>query len=218
MNIYVVVEGRGDKRVYKEWIPMVNSSLAYVEDLSQISNNNFIIFEGGGYPYYRGVIESAIDDVNTDNSIDKLVVSADSEEMSFQDKHDELLDLVSSKWCRVPVIIVVQHFCLETWALGNSRVCPTNPCNAKLQIYKRFFDVRTSDPELLPEYPSEKLNRAQFSERYLRTVLVERNPRIGYSKANPKALLSDRYFAQVKARLEVTGHIASFSNFITAFH
>ena len=81
MNIAVVTEGRGDKYLYRSWIPYVNPNIAYVNFIEDITNNNFSIVESFGYPYYFRTIDQAIDDVNDHGNIDRLVISVDSEEL-----------------------------------------------------------------------------------------------------------------------------------------
>ena len=218
MNISVIVEGAtGSKRIYRNWIPLINPNITYVETVSGITRNNFAITAAYGYPQYFDMIDRAIDDVNHFHNIDRLVIAVDSEDSSCADKYIEVADFVASKTCRAQIFIIIQHFCIETWALANKRVCKLNPCNNVLIKYKRFFDVRQRDPELLPPYPKEELNRAQFAERYLRAILNEWNRNLGYSKHNPKALLSRSYFDQVKNRFDTTAHIRSFATFLDAF-
>ncbi len=60
MNMFVVVEGEiGERRVYEKWIPFVNPKMIWVESIFDISENNFAIIAGGGYPNYFEVIENA---------------------------------------------------------------------------------------------------------------------------------------------------------------
>ncbi|MBF0510132.1 MAG: hypothetical protein HQK57_14555 [Deltaproteobacteria bacterium] len=227
MNVYVVVEGEvGERQVYKSWIPYVCPSLTYVNSLLDIKDNNFSILACQGYPGYFEIITNAIEDINNlDIKIDRLVIAADSEEMSFDEKYNEIKEFLMGKTCAANILIVIQHFCLETWALGNRRVVPRNPQrnpprnpqNEDLLEYKKFFDVLTRDPELMPSYPPKELNRAQFAEKYLRAMLLERNPILTYKKSNPQTLLPRTYFTEVKKRFEETGHIHSFSAFLNAF-
>ena len=74
MNIYVVVEGLTERIIYPTWIKLLNPNLNYVLSLSDISENDFSIITGGGYPSYFNVIESAIEDSNNHGAIDRLVV------------------------------------------------------------------------------------------------------------------------------------------------
>ena len=127
MNIAVVTEGKGDKYLYKSWIPYVNPSITYVNRIEDITNNNFSIVESFGNPYYFRSIDRTIDDVNDHGNIDRLVISVDSEEMSLQDKQSEISRYLANKSCSASIFVIVQHFCIETWALGNKRACPANP-------------------------------------------------------------------------------------------
>ncbi len=220
MNVYVVTEGKVESVVYRCWVPFVNSCLRPVDDITAVNNNQFYIVEGPGYPGYPGyfdTIERAILDVNQFEKFDRLVISVDSEEMTRQEKHDEIKDFVAEKRCRVEIKIVVQHFCFETWALGNRKIIRQHPESGKLKGYMELFDVTKHDPELLPRLPDKEWNRAQFAEQYLRHAINDRNPRLTYTKRNPKALLSEKYFDQVKNRQTQTTHIASFADFMRAF-
>ena len=218
MNIYIVVEGEvGEKKLYRHWVPLVNPKLNYVHHLSLIAKNNFSILSGGGYPHYFDIIASAVDDVNSSDNIDRLVISVDSEEFSYKEKSDEILEYISQFDCKSEIKIIIQHFCLETWALGNMAIIRTNPQLPSLIRYKRFYNVRSKDPELLPAYEPEELNRSQFAEKYLRHALNDKYRNLTYTKSNPTALLHDKYFGRVKERYEESNHIQSFYGFLSAF-
>jgi hypothetical protein len=218
MNIYLVVEGPiGEKKVYAHWVPLVNPNLRLVNSLNEISNNNLLIISGGGYPNYFEVIDNAIDDVTENPHIDRLVVAVDSEEMSYSDKRDEIIRHISSQGPSINYRVIVQHFCLETWGLGNQVIVSRRPKDHQLREYRQLFDVLTDDPELLPGHPSENLNRSQFAARYLKKLLNDKYRNLTYSKSNPIALLNDKYYERVKSRLHNTGHIPSFNDFLTAF-
>ncbi|MBF0525745.1 MAG: hypothetical protein HQK56_11685 [Deltaproteobacteria bacterium] len=219
MNVYVVVEGEvGERQVYRKWIPYVCPSLTYRNSLLDITDNNFSILACQGYPGYFEIITNAIEDINNlDIRIDRLVIAVDSEDMTYDEKYKEMQQALTARKCQAEIIIVVQHFCLETWALGNRRIGARNPQRDDLRKYMEFFEVLTLDPELMPAYPPAAKNRAQFAEKYLRAMLLEKNRNLTYSKSNPEALLPQTYFEEVKNRLEETGHIRSFSAFLNAF-
>lgn len=217
MNIFVVTEGRGDKYLYKSWIPYVNPNITYVDCIVNITDNNFSIVHSFGNPYYFRTIDKAIEDVNDHGNIDRLVISVDSEELSLQDKQSEIRRYLASKSCSASKFVIIQHFCIETWALGNKRACPVNPNSQALLTFKNLFDVRILDPELLPPYPPRKLNRAQFAEVYLRSMLQDRNMHLSYNKSRPKPLRRLAYFNQIRLRYQNTNHIASFNSFLNAF-
>jgi hypothetical protein len=219
VNIYVVVEGEATEReVYRCWIPYANPTLVYVDHIGQVTGNNFLIIAGFGYPQYFDVVDAAIADVNENRQFDRLVIAVDSEEISLEERYTEIYDHVSGMPCRVEIRIVIQHFCLETWALGNRSIMSPSSQGLRLRQYKRFFDVSRSDPELMPGYPAEELNRSQFALRYLVCALQERYRNLTYIKSRPKALLNPKYFEKVRRRLMTTGHIHSFQAFLDAFH
>ncbi|WP_319405333.1 hypothetical protein [uncultured Desulfosarcina sp.] len=219
MNLYIVVEGEvGEKYLYQNWVPLVNPKLKFVSHLSAIVKNNFSIISGGGYPSYFDVIEAAIEDVNSYSLIDRLVISVDSEELSFLDKLMEMNKFISQFKCKADIKLIIQHFCLEAWALGNRMIIRPNPQSLKLIEFKKFFNVRSSDPEELPPYKIEELNRSQFAEVYLRSALNDKFRNLSYSKSNPKVLLNPKYFQRVKERYSDTEHLKSFETFLTAFN
>nr|MBN1228880.1 hypothetical protein [Anaerolineae bacterium] len=215
MNIYVVVEGVTEQKVYKHWIPLINPRLTLKNYIDEIKNDDCYLITGGGYPRYFTVIENAISDVNSHTNFDRLVISIDSEEMSRDEKYEEIQSHLVQFPCRVPVKIVVQHFCFETWALGNRKIIRRNSQSSRLRTYQRFFNVGSQDPEQLPAI--EDLSRAQFAKKYLIAALNDKYRNLTYSKSQPKALLHSKYLEQLQIRLDQTGHIQSFESFLKAF-
>ena len=149
--------------------------------------------------------------------LDRLVIAIDAEEMSYKEKRREIEQVVNALGKNLDYKIIVQHFCLETWALGNKVIVSRDPKDVRLRRYISYFDILDRDPELLPDYPIENLSRSQFAARYLKKLLNEKYRALTYKKGNPKSLLHDMYFKRVKMRLETTGHIASFEDFLAAF-
>lgn len=216
MNIYVVTEGK-ESVVYREWIPQINPSLSPVERIDQVRQGNVYLVSAKGYPFYFEVISKAVEDINYLRIFDRLVICADSEELSRDEKLEELRQFVDSQCCIIETRIVIQHFCFETWALANRKIVRDNSSSPKLREYKRFYNVRVSDPEGLPSKQDEELNRAQFATRYLRAALNDKYRNLTYSKSNPGPVLHHKYLAQIKLRYEETGHINSFGDLLLAF-
>lgn len=218
MNIYLIVEGPvGEKRLYSSWIPFVNNQLSIVPHVSNVVSNNVVIVSGGGYPSYFDVIRDGIDDVRTNRIIDRLVVAIDSEEMTYLDKWNEVNDFIVRQRSGINYKIIVQHFCLEAWALGNRVIFQRSPSDPTLKAYISHFNVLSSDPELLPDYPPSSFNRAQFASAYLKKLVNEKYRGLTYTKSNPSVLLHKKFFDRVKARRMTTSHIQSFNDFLTAF-
>jgi hypothetical protein len=219
VNIYVVVEGKvGERIVYKNWIPFVNQSLSYIENFQDYNENNFKIYSGGGYPAFFETIRAGIEESNMNPRIDRLVVAIDSEDLSYQEKYDEVSDFINEVGCNKDFKIIVQHFCLETWAIGNRKLSSKNITVHKLKDYKKFYCVYNNDPEGLPSYPKEELNRSQFCAKYLKKLLQNKYDHLTYTKGNPKILLNESFFNQVVKRLNQTSHIQSFSHFLNSFN
>lgn len=230
MNIYVIVEGAvGEKRIYREWIPCVNSDLVFSPTIDKVKRNNFLIYHGGGYPQYLSKIQSAIHDVLTimdedgnNRLFDRLVVSADAEENSYDEKQSELIafinkELKERKIKSFDYKIIVQNFCLEAWGLGNRKIISKSNKDAELKKHTKHFDVRCYDPELLKSPGNGSLTRAQYAKQYLKEALQNKYKNLTYTSSNPEALLNVKYYEQLKARLNETQHIRSFQDFLDAF-
>jgi hypothetical protein len=228
MNVYIVVDGEiGEKQVYNAWIPLLNPALTPANTLDKVQENNFYIIHSGGYPGYFKIIENAITDMSERKNghgkplFDRLIVSTDSEDSSLQEKLNEvqqyIQNILRQKNITTDCRIIVQHFCLETWGLGNRALVGKNIQTPLLKKYISHFNVAKSDPENLPPLPEENLNRAQFAEKYLRKLLQEKHRNLTYTKSVPTVMLHNKYFEQLKSRLKDTGHIASFQRFIDAF-
>lgn len=220
MNIYIVVEGeKASRKIYKTWIPFVNPKLQYIDYLTNLEQDNFFIIAGFGQSQFlNDRIEKAITDVNN-LPFDRLVLVIDSEEMNFQDKQSEVSERVDRIGCSVEVRYVIQHFCLETWLLGNKKMFRRKTKDCELRNYKVLFDVRKNDPELLPANKEKSWNRSQFAYNYLRAGLRDMHPasRVSYTKGNPGIVAQEGYFYQVKKRYSDEQHILSFQGFLDAF-
>jgi len=226
VNIYVIVEGElGAKKLYTSWIPYVNSTLTYAPEIADVVNNHFYIEAAFGWPEYFDRIRNAIANVdflqrNGTRQFDRLVIVIDSEDMTYAEKEAEVMAEIQPALNAVALAIdyrlVIQHFCLEAWALGNRRLAGGGP-NATLAAYRALHNVHTLDPELLPPLPVQELNRAQFAYRYLRLLHNARYHRQTYGKNDPKVVAHKSYFNELVARLSTTGHIGSFNGFLGAF-
>jgi hypothetical protein len=180
-------------------------------------DNSYYLISANGFPHYYQIIDNAIEDINASGKFDCLVIAVDSEDYSCSEKYNDILSHVGNRLDSAQLKIIVQHPCIEAWALGNRVVFRRHPEDEMLREFLRFYNVRKSDPELLPDYPKKELNRAQFAFLYLKHILVDQYPHLTYTKSNPKALLHIKYFEQLKKRLIETEHIKSFDMFLQAF-
>jgi hypothetical protein len=218
MNFYVLVEGRvSENKVYRSWIPQLWPNLNYVSHCSDFSDNCFTIVSGMGYPYYLAMIEAAIEDISALNTPTRLVVCVDSEDMSRQAKLAEIeTHIQTHSGNSLDYKVVVQHFCFETWALGNRRI-GGSANNLEIIELRRNYDVCKLDPEGLPAHHERSLNRSQHAEFYLRKLLNNKHKNLTYSKNDPTVIMHPKYLEQIILRRDETHHIDSFSDFLSAF-
>jgi len=219
MNIYIITEGeKATKKIYQNWITYTNNQLASIDNLHDFKENNYFIFAGHGQSEFPDRVKKAIEDVNNISAIDRLVVGIDSEEKDYDEKLSEVKKWVEEQNCRVEVKYIIQHFCLETWFLGNKTLFRKKPQDPELASYISIFDVRSGDPEHLPAHNQDGLNRAKFAYRYLRASIRDiYENRKCYSKSNPGIVLENGFYSQVKERCTKIGHIKSFNGFLEAF-
>lgn len=218
MNIYFLVEGKvTEDIIYKSWIPQINDSYKIVSRIEDVDNNCIFLISGGGYPSYFEKIKSAQKDIIEYDIFDKLIIAVDSEDFTIDEKLKEVDEFIKGESITIDYEILVQHFCIETWFLGNRKIYSANPQNPKLKTYQSIFNVAKKDPELLPEYQTEKLNRSQFASSYLSLLLKEKNKRLVYRKSNPQLMCEKTFFEQLVNRYQNTNHIRSFGKFLDLF-
>jgi hypothetical protein len=150
MNVYVAVEGEvGEKKVYEKWIPFINPSLVHISRSDDFVNNNFYIVSGGGYPNYFEIIKNAVNDMDDNPSIDRLVIVVDSEDYTYQEKYDEIEGyLLKDLSFAGQYKIIVQHFCLEAWALGNRKIFSNSKLSRldpDLAMFISTYNVKTNE-------------------------------------------------------------------------
>ena len=221
MNLYFLVEGRStEKKVYPKFIShYIGDNLTRVNEFDKVLKNNYFLISGNGYPrILSNVLKNSIQDINTINKYDYLIICIDADDNDFEDRQNEVnryliefknegIELVES--CEI--ILIVQNRCIETWFLGNEKIYKSNPQSQHLNEYQDFYNVKTNDPELLPIHEGFDTH-ANFHFTYLREMLLERN--IRYSKNHPREVAEPYYLDELSKRCENTGHLKSFKKFI----
>ncbi len=173
MNCYLTVEGEvGERRVYEKWINFINPSLTFVSGIANIVQDNYSIIHGGGYPNYFSIIENAIADINAHGNIDRYLIVVDSEDMTLAAKKAEVANFVAAHACSAHIHIIVQHYCLESWALGNRKVFTRQPQHPELRFLKNYFDVSRLDPSTMTVPIGYTQTRANFSAMYWSTLVA----------------------------------------------
>ncbi len=219
MKLGVVVEGRrSEHAVYRSWIPLLNPALRFRSYTSfhDLESGEFTLISGEGYPQYLEIIRDAAIEADEVGDLDRLVVAVDSETMSLEEKREEMVSFLGTLGTiRTPVRLIIQHFCLECWALGNRKIVRRSPLSAEVRRFRKIHDVLQLDPADLPPIPPR--NRAQLAEVYLRALLLERYRNLSYSKRDPGPVATEAWLTQLRLRWEETGHIASIRDLFDAF-
>lgn len=220
MNLYFLVEGRStEKKVYPKFIEyFFEGKLTRVNQFHKVVENNYFLLSGNGYPrIFTDVLKNSIEDINSVDSYDYLIVCIDADENTVEERKTELNDYLKkfkeegielSNKCTIELI--VQNRCIETWFLGNKVDYKTNPSSRILPKYQDFYNVSELDPELMPVYEDFD-NHANFHFAYLREMLLERNVR--YSKNHPRHVAEKPYLERLIERGVSDNHIMSFMHF-----
>lgn len=213
MNLYFVVEGkRTENTLYKYWISYLCPHLDLVSHISELTQDNFSIISGGGHPGYLEIIRNAVLDIESLNNVDYFFVCVDSEDLSYDDKREQIENFLRDRCPAVDceIVIIIQNHCIETWLMGNRRININNASDPELISYREYYNVNVDDPEYLE--PIDHRSIGEFTERYLKLMLKEKG--VSYSKRHVGQIKNKGYFKQLVRRHQKDGHIKSFGYFI----
>ncbi len=218
MNLFFLVEGeRTEPKIYKKWVGYTFPQLTFVNNIQNVTTDCYCIFSSGGYPKIftdePSPLEICLTDVTNHGSIDHFFICLDSEEDDYQIRFNEVkTELETLKKVGIdPAIqtrihIIVQHCCIETWFLGNTKMLRKNPQSKKLSEFKKFYDVSVNDPELM-DCPDGYLTKTSFHLDYLKEMLREKNPNLTYTKKYPGPTTEKAYLEALRQRCEKTEHL-----------
>lgn len=218
MNAYIIVEGdKTETTVYPEWLKILTPDLKRVDHVTEIRDNNYYLFSGGGIPSIYNHIANAIEDINNINvkgvtTVDYLIICIDTEEES----RDYILEQIKKKLIERKIsnisfnLEVFEHkVSMESWFLGNRIIFKSNPQNSELRRYITHYNVKDRDPELMDNIdPAEFSTKAQFHHSYLKKIFSEQN--IKYSKSRPSEVSKEYYLKRIIERYIDTGHLETF--------
>lgn len=215
MNLYLLVEGKTEKKLYPEWFKHLWPEMNYQEDLDEVKDDDFYVFSSMGIPAIIDDIENAILDIQAHGNIDYFFIIIDAEELSLDERLKEVQDkLEEINLKNIKSIIIVQDKCIETWCLGNSRLCGENSRHSGFQECLNYYNVRELDPELMDRPISQEdfNTSAQYHEYYLKQMFI--NKSIKYRKGKVDVIGQHTYLDSLISRTELTSHIRSFRHFI----
>jgi hypothetical protein len=216
MNVYFLVEGRStEKKLYKFWLSYLVPKLKQVNFYDEISNNNYYLMSGNGYP---SIIKEILNCVNKMQEVSKynyFVICLDADEDTIESRKNEITDFIKEKNIElgnIKLIPIIQNRCIETWLLGNRRIFNSRqPQQPPLSDYTQHYDVYAEDPELIKKY--KQYNHSQFHFEYLKAIFQSKN--IAYTKKNPGEAQKEYYLQELKNRIrDEPQHLKSFQEFI----
>lgn len=223
MNLYLLVEGKAEFKIYPSWLSCLMPELQRVEEFDLVANHNYYIFESAGIPTIINTdLPNAISDINSTNKYDYLVVCLDADELTVSERRGEIeriLELQENSLGRAKPILVIQNRCIETWLLGNRKMFPRQLENELLQTsqpfltYSQYYDASNNDPEKMGKYSEDFNTHAQFHKAYLTALFKTRS--IKYSERNPKDALKDFYLRELNKRIQDDlDHLNTFRYFM----
>ncbi len=186
MNLlFFVEEDRTEVKIYPKWLKHLFPKLNFVAIPEDITTNSCRIVSSKGYPPPGGLIKELIEDIKQFDNIDHFFLCFDSESYTYQERFDEVQTKLDEAKIEVGIDssiqtkfhIIIQHCCIETWALGNARL--PNEYSSKgfkrLEEFQSFYDVLIDDPELMECCPSEKEELIQYCNSSTKTKHYFRN-------------------------------------------
>ncbi|HLO87896.1 MAG TPA: hypothetical protein VK203_23205 [Nostocaceae cyanobacterium] len=214
MNIYFLVEGDAEAKVYPFWLSYRLPQLKRVKNYEDVDKNNYYIFNAKGQPsIIHKHLPNAIQDIHANGKYDCLVMCLDAEEVTINDKKKEAYKYLTSNNIdlgNLQFVIIVQNRCFDTWCLGNRKIYPLNPQVNPLLDYTLYYNVSINCPELLGKLHFN--THAQFHKAYLREIFKANN--LKHYKI-PDEVKKQEFLEQIEARVQSEStHLPTFQAFI----
>ncbi len=216
MNIFILVEGKTERKIYPKWLAHLVPHLSKVDRPALVNQDNYCIVSGNGYPSILTFLENSIEEINRVGTFDFFIVVADADDKSVEEREFEIHDYMLKNDIKLNksthLIVILQRCCIETWFLGNRKTFKKNPQDFELNNWIKHFNVSIYDPETMLIPANYNGSIGNFHKMYLKRMLAER--RITYSETQPNAVIEANYLTEVIGRFEQTGHISTFGNFL----
>ncbi len=204
MNVYFLVEGKTEQKVYPKWIAHLIPGLERVASPMDADKNNYFLISGLGYPsILDNHLRNSVADVNDCGNYDMLIVVIDADESTVDAKVGEVSKYVYDNSLRLSnceLKIVAQKCCMETWFLGNKKIYSGNPANKECSQFSKHFDISKDNPELMPKPDDYAGTLSLYHYDYLRNMLLEKN--IRYTKTRPNEVGKPYYIDELLHRVK----------------
>lgn len=219
MNLYFLVEGKTERKLYPSWLEILLPSYEEVDFALEAKDDNYFLISGDGYPRLLDItLPDAVAEINECLNYDFLILVIDADEVSVEERTNEVsqhVEALEASLHNCQIKIVVQNCCLESWLLGNRKVFSRNPQDAELRKHIQHYNVSLNDPELMEASSDFIHSRAAYHLKYLKQMFRERSPKISYSKKRPGDCAEDYYLRELINRTAATpSHLLTFQDFI----
>ncbi len=227
MNLYFLVEGVAELKVYPIWIEyLLNGKISRSDDYTQMSPGQYYIFSGGGAGnMIHNAIGNAIEEIAFNPVFDYFVVVIDAEDDSVATRKRRVEDAISRATVELPVNcqvqILVQKVCFETWLCGHLKVIQKAKIAPKphIKMFVDDYDMEHNDPEDMPANPMGRLNMnfsiGKYHAIYCRHILQPSYPLIQYTKGHADRIADSTYLDHLIQRLLATQtHLKSLEELI----
>jgi hypothetical protein len=213
MNIYFLVEGKKELKIYLGWLSQIVPKLKQVQSDKDVKQNNYFIFNGGGLPSIFKQISPSISKINKINNYNYFVICVDAENATIEQRISKInVEISKGEQLseKTKLITIVQNRCIETWFLGNRNVYTEKPINHQTFIeYSKFYNVAQNDPELMTKPDNSDYSIANFHKRYLKAMLHER------MNKEDSQFHEEKYLNELKKRvINTPTHLQTFTNFL----
>jgi hypothetical protein len=138
MNLYFLVEGETERKVYEKWIQFEFPQLTLAERLKDIQSNAYYIVSGGGILAIINHIEDAFKEIKYHGIFEPFFICLYSENgpyaTSFQQIANKILEIQAQidPNPSFETHIIIQHCCIETGFLGHQKMLRRNPTHPEL--------------------------------------------------------------------------------------
>lgn len=222
MNVYFLVEGTTERKVYPKWLGYLAPHLKRVNAPCDATNNNYYLISGGGFPSIldNHLIDS-VNDVNEAENYDYLVLAIDADDIAADEKEEEVRRFVSSNnivldSCKL--IVMPQVVCMETWFLGNRSIYARNPSSDDVLSLTKHYNIADDDPEKMRQPEGYSRSIGDYHFYYLKTMLREKRITSSYRKSQPRGVTEPYYIEELRSRVasdqNSMGSLKIFFNFL----
>ena len=214
MNLYFLVEGkRTESIIYPMWLSVLLPELSRTYDAFSITDNQYYLFDGGGYPNILKDMINALYDINEIGKYDYFIVCIDADDESIREREESVRKRIRDEGLELnfEVVVIVQKKCIETWFLGN-RYMYTYKKTGAFSKFSGFYNVYINNPEHMDKPFGFDESTAQFHFRYLEAMLREKG--IRYSKSRPYDVGREAYLKALIERCDDTDDLGSLRFFL----